>query len=229
MWKKIKDFFSHPIIQLLGVPGIIVVITWLVTRLEKLPVWQIWLVILFGVGCGFWIMNQATFWRERNKKRISQYTDKELEKVIREWVDIPTIAFIRQEPEQDLYFKFAVKDEYDRFITIIRKRNEPSMILLLSEMTFDDDKQQLTQANWQTLADGLRLELARLGIQFIFNGDPNKLQRIRVTDAVIIDDALTGFYLRQRIMFVIRALVLIREVGKKTYKEMGFAGYSAEQ
>jgi hypothetical protein len=229
MWKKIIDFLSHPIIQLLGVPGIIAVITWLVTRLEKLTVWQIWLVILFGVGCGLWIMNQVTFWRERHKKRISQYTDKELEKVIREWVDIPTLAFIRQEPEQDLYFKFALKDEYDRFITIIRKRNEPSMILLLSEMTFDDDKQKLTQANWQTLADGLRLELARLGIQFIFNGDPNKLQRIRVTDAVIIDDTLTGFYLRQRIMFVIRALVLIREVGKKTYKEMGFADYSAEQ
>lgn len=61
------------------------------------------------------------------------------------------------------------------------------------------------------------------------NGNPNKLQRIRVTDAVIIDDTLTEFYLRQRIMFVIRALVLIREVVKKNYKEMGFAVYSAEQ
>lgn len=223
MWKKITDFFDHPIIKLLGLPGIIAVITWLVTRLGKLPVWQTWLVILVGVGCTLWIMNQVNVWREQHKKRISQYTDKELERVIREWVDVPTLTFRRQEPEQNLHFKFLLTDNYDRFITIARTRNEPSKLFIMSELAFDDDKKQLTNANWQTLADGIRLELARLGIEFTFNGVPNKLQRIRVTEVVIIDDTLTDFYLRQRIVLVIRAIVLIKEVVKSTRKEMGIA------
>ena len=188
---------------------------------SKLPPPIIFVAAMATFAAIIIIWNQLGIWRERTKKKLSKYSEKELETVIREWVDIPSLSFRRQEPEQTRYFKFLLTDNFNRYVTIIREKSEPSMILILSEMTFPDDKQQLTQANWETLADRLSLELARLGIQFTFNGIPNQLQRIRVTEPVIIDDSLTGFHFRQRVIFVIRALVLAQQVGKDTFKELG--------
>lgn len=189
--------------------------------ISKLPSPIIFVAAITTFAAIIIIWNQLGIWRERTKKKLSKYSEKEIEAVIREWIDIPTLSFRRQEPEQDLYFKFLLTDNFGRHINIIRKRNQPSMILIVAEMTFPDSRQQLTQANWQTLADRLSLELARLGIEFIFNGVPNPLQRVRVTEPIIIDDSLTGFHFMQRVMLVIRALVLAQQIGKNTFKELG--------
>ena len=79
MWDKIKGFFSNPIVQFIGPGGIFAVITWLWTNAAQLPLWAIWLAVIFSIGCAFWLVNQIATWSERNKKGLSKYSDKELE------------------------------------------------------------------------------------------------------------------------------------------------------
>jgi len=190
---------------------------------SKLPSPIIFVAAIATFAAIIIIWNQIVIWRERTKKKLSQYSDKELETVVREWVDIPSLSFSRQEPEQTEYFKFLLTDNSGRYVTITRNKNEPSMILILSEMTFPDDKQQLNQANWKTLRDRLSLELARLGIEFTYSGIANQPKSVRVTEPVIIEDSLTSFRFRQSVVLVIRALVLTKLVGEYTFKELGIA------
>ncbi len=71
---------------------------------------------------------------------------------------------------------------------------------------------KLSQENWELVASRLSVEMARLGIQFLFTGEPNKFQQIMLIEQVILDDSLTDYIFRERVMFVARALVLVKEV-----------------
>lgn len=136
--------------------------------------------------------------------------------MVREWLDIPSLTFKRQDPESGLFFKFLITDNYHRKITIIRWRDNPSIIEIISETIMTEkNPQNVNPLVWQKLASKLSIEMARLGIQFLFNGEHYKFNRIRLIDQIILDDSLTDFYFRQRIIFVLRALVLVNEITKE--------------
>ena len=56
--------------------------------------------------------------------------------------------------------------------------------------------------------------MARFGIEYDFVGEPNKWETIQLIEPVILDDSMTSFYFRSRIMFVVRAIILVREIWK---------------
>ncbi len=171
-------------------------------------------IVLILVG-----INQYSIFKERRKKRFTQYSDKEIETTIRDWVDLPTFSFQRQE-RPEVYFQFLITDIYKRLVTIARHKNEPYIINILTELELTPTVQQVTKDGWEKLASRLSVEMARLGIQFKFNGETNKLDRIRLWESVSFDDSLTAYYFRERILFVIRAFVLVEEVRRDFFREI---------
>ena len=109
--QKLWDFLNHPIIQLFGGSGVLALITWIVTHLAKLPVWEIWLAMVFAIGCGLWIVNQISIWRELHQQRLTKLSDAELENTVRKWLDNPGMTITRMPDVQQAYFAFGVEYE----------------------------------------------------------------------------------------------------------------------
>lgn len=220
MPKWFKDNIINILQWLLPSAGTIVVIV--LALIQHVPWYLIFVSVIAVICLILFGINQIETWKERHKKRLSQYADKEIEDIIREWVDIPNFSFQRQQFESTLYFKFMITDNFGRIVNIIRNRNNPNMIHIMSGAILTLNKgQSMNQSGWEELAGRLSIEMARLGIQFSFDGVPNRFEGIRLTDSIIIDDSLAGFYFRQRIMFVIRAVVLIANVRNQFLKEKG--------
>lgn len=131
--KKITDFLNHPIIQLLGLSGVLAVITWITTRIAEQPLWEIWLAIVFIVGCSIWIMNQINIWKEWHKKKLSQRSDKEIENIVHEWVDIPDLTFKRSDVP-DFYFMFTLTDKFHQVISVARHKTDPKYISIWTDV-----------------------------------------------------------------------------------------------
>jgi len=211
IWKKFTTVLNHPIVQLIGLPGAIALITWVAIKGQEVPLWLIWLALLFSVGCVFWIANQVGVWKERHKKRIIGMSDTEIEKTIREWLDWPSFA-VRRQDHSDAKFLFLVIDRAGRNFSVLISKQEPTVVQIVTEVDLAMKDVKLSQENWELVASRLSVEMARLGIQFLFTGEPNKFQQIMLIEQVILDDSLTDYIFRERVMFVARALVLVKEV-----------------
>jgi hypothetical protein len=192
--------------------------------ISKLPQPIIFVVGISTLAAVLVVWNQLGVWRERHKKKLSKYSEQELETAIHQWVDIPAFSFKRLEAEQNLYYKYLITDNFGHQVIIIRDKNDASVIQIISDMTIDvPGGSSLSQSDWKKVANKVSLELARLGVEYVFNGTPNQFERVRIIEPVIIDDSLTGFYFRQRILFVVRALILIAVVANDALREMGFS------
>jgi hypothetical protein len=60
------------------------------------------------------------------------------------------------------------------------------------------------------LVHNIRVEMARIGV--MFKGIATPLERIDIGNSVSLDDNLTEFYLKQRVLFMIRATFLLNEL-----------------
>ncbi len=198
--------------------GIAALIGWL-AWLKNAPAYLIALISLGAISAILTGINQFLSIREKRSKNFLKHSEKRLEKIIRDWVDIPAFTFQRQEPEDCLFFKFLIKDKNSRSINIIREKDEPDLISIIAEINIEDPPANKEPDFLIKLSSNISLELARLGIQFVFNGEKNKFNRIRIIEQVSLRDPLTGLYFRQRIFFVIRAYVLIVEISKVTYRK----------
>lgn len=63
--------------------------------------------------------------------------------------------------------------------------------------------------------------MARLGIYFATTGQGTKEMHVRLYNQVLLDDSLTAYDFKRDCLFVIRALVLLKQVLRKTLKELG--------
>lgn len=212
MWEKVTDFLKHPIVQLVGGPAILVVITWIVTHLAKLALWEIWLTIIFSVCVGLLIVNQIAIWRERTEKKISKLSDEELRGVIRRWIDKP--YFKVQTNEKDgVLFSFTIENPCQRRVEIVRYKKEPFVICLGVNIVIADGQvsimSELPEPKRSDVVSGLIMELARIGIAW--SGVKHPLKEFVIEDSILIDDGLTEFYLLQHIGFMDRAIVLVIE------------------
>src|SRR4030042_951898 len=104
IWKRIRIVLGNPIVQLLGLPGIIVVITWIVTHFAKIPIWEIWLAIVFVAACGFWMSNQINAFHERHKKGFSKLTNAEMEDTMRKWLDKREYLHQKRDDKESLFY-----------------------------------------------------------------------------------------------------------------------------
>ncbi len=187
--------------------------------IQSLPYYVIALATLFAFGAIFWGINQFHVFRERRRKGLSSRSDKEIEDVIRNWLDDPGYKFQRKDINDPLFhndrlFHFEVEDEWGRVISIARPRAKPTRLDLASAVFLSSEHkkmyEELNPDDKNNLVHNLRVEMARIGV--LFKGIETSLNRVDIGDSVSLDDNLTEFYLKQRILFMIRATFLLNEL-----------------
>ena len=181
------------------VGGAAILLAWL----AHLPLYQLLLLTLFAVALVLWCINQVRIFRERRRHGIAELSGKEVDKTIRDWLDDPSFQFQRRMNAECL-FQFVVTDKQGRPITVSRPKSKPSQLALSTAITLGDEDRQ----KYETLSDNeekriihnLRIEMARYGIGY--SGINRGLERVVLTEVVLLDNALTEFHLRQRIFYV---------------------------
>lgn len=165
IWNRIRSVLGNPIVQLLwGLPGIIVVITWIVAYLSRIPIWGIWLVLVFTATCGVLLSNQISVFRERHKKGFSKLTDIEMENTLRKWLDKRQYTQQKKEDEESLFY-FVATDEQKRPINIKRPRTTSNVIQLV--LAFDEKEiSGIPEPEQQNLRFTIGVEMARFGLLY---------------------------------------------------------------
>jgi hypothetical protein len=211
------DIFKHVIgglvlMAILAAPGYLV---WL----EDLPLFLIPLSILFAAGLILFGLNQLKLWKKG--RGISKYSDKKIEKIIREWIDIPNVTIERKPPEAQIHFYYVLTYKNILKVNIVRDTQNPAIIQLAARVQTSLKDVPLKGADLRKNTGRIGIEMARLGIDYQFDGSPNPLDFILLVDPLILDDSLTEFHFRQRVLFVLRAMVLVIETSKRTVEELG--------
>lgn len=189
--------------------GVVILLAWL----AHLPPYQLLLLALVTIALVLLCMNQVRIFRERGRHGIAELSDERVDKTIRDWLDEPSFQFQRRTNTECL-FQFVVTDEQGRPITVSRTKSKPSQLALTTAITLADEHRQ----KYETLSDNekekithdLRIEMARYRIGY--SGINRGLERVVLCDVVLLDNALTGFYLRQRIFYVGGAFALYSEM-----------------
>ena len=185
---------------------------------RQLQLWQLLALALGLCAIILLLINQVAVWKVRRKRRLTQLPSKEFESEISEW--ITTTAWSIQPLELAEGASFARLIKYnDLPIQLKRTVKEPLVVQLTTGLRMSSAKMALSDAQWQDLVTDLRIEMARFGIQFDFVGD--KQDTLRLTESVTVDDSMTGFLFRPRIMFVVRAYILAVEVYKEALMVAG--------
>ncbi|MDP2994276.1 MAG: DUF2299 family protein, partial [Anaerolineales bacterium] len=111
------------------------------------------------------------------KTQLTQLSDKEIENAIRGWLDIPHFS-VRRIEEANAFFSFAVTDPQDRAVAIVRKKADPSQLLLAIKMRVSSDimdgLMKLDTSIRSDLFYELRVEMAQLGVGYEGVGWPLK-------------------------------------------------------
>lgn len=163
IWKRIKGVLDNPIVKLLGLPGIIIVITGIATYLARMSIWEIWLAVVFTAACGFLLSNQISVLRERHKKGFSKLTDVEMENTLRKWLDKRQYSQQKKEDKESLFY-FVVTDEQERLIYIHRPRITSNVIrlVLIAEKSINE----IPEPERQKLRFFIGVEMARFGLLY---------------------------------------------------------------
>lgn len=184
---------------------------------QKMPLFVIPLAVLFAAGVGLLFVNQWNSWKRG--WGFARFSEKRAEKKIREWIIVPGLRVEPFPKEQNLMFGFFLEDVHKRRITVLREADSPSVLQVGARVTMSPPPRLLTETEWKKMSSEIKIEMARLGIQYSFDGSPNKYDSISLSDLVILDNTLTEFYFKQRIFFVLRAMVLVISIANKTYDE----------
>lgn len=224
MWKKFTDFLNHPIIQLAGGGVVVGVITWIVTHAAKLPLWEIWLAVLFAVGSILWIINQIAVVSERSKKRITKFSDKELESTIRQWIDNPGMAVTRLPNEDKIFFAFSVEFTDNKTkIVVSRMKSDSQFIAIQSAISIADvEGVELSEKDLDKVSRRVGLELARAGVYFAVSRLPKGIG-IRMFNWVPLYDELNAGAFLQECLNVTKGVVLMRYALASALEELGKA------
>jgi hypothetical protein len=233
--KKITNFLSHPFVQLVGGSGVITVITWLVAHVTKEPPLFTWVAIVVVVSmlCTVLMVNQIRKMlaeqqkneirkaQEEDRNKLTKLSDQELEDTIRRWVNRPTLTYHLEPTKPGFLFHFLVRDNTGEPCNIMRSAKDPSFIQLESGLELEPGIAVLSAQEKLKVAGKIRLELARMGIQFEFTGVKHPLDTVRLVEMVPLVDSLTDYNFMQRIGFVMRALILTREATTDALNEIG--------
>jgi hypothetical protein len=206
--------------------GAVIVLAWL----GDLPAYQLLLLILFTIVLVLWGVNQIGVLQEKRRRGIGEVSDKEVYETIRGWLDDPIFTFQRKMSDECL-FQFVVSEEGGRRpVTVSRTKAKAGQLSLSTSITLGEEHrkkyERLGNKEKDKIVHNLRIEMARYGIGF--SGIDKGLQRVKLSDVVLLDNALTEFYLRQRIFYVTGGFVLYDEkmsqelmdvIEEESYKE----------
>ena len=195
--------------------AVVAIVVWL----QSVPWYLVLLGLLAAVVLILFGINQYEIRRERHKKKLTQLSDKELEALIREWINIPAwkVSPYPLQGKVETLFAYQVQFQ-DVLIDVVKENPQPEMIFLISVFTMPSEKEGLSKAEQTRLWGQLRIEFARLGIQWDYVDTPNT---VRLTEPIILDDSITPYYFRSRIMFVVRANILAYELWKEALRTSG--------
>ena len=190
--------------------GAVIVLVWL----GDLPPYQLLLLILFTIVLVFWGINQIQILQERRKRGIAEVSDKEVYETIRGWLDDPVFTFQRKMSDECLFQFVVSEDQGRRPVTVSRTKAKPGQLSLSTGITLGDEHRKkydrLSNKGKDKIVHNLRIEMARYRIGF--SGINRGLEKANLSDVVLLDNALTEFYLRQRIFYVSGAFVLYDEL-----------------
>ena len=198
--------------------GAVIVLVWL----GDLPPYQLLLLILFTIVLVLWGINQIRVLQERRKRGIAEVSDKEVYENIRGWLDDPAFTFQRTMSDECL-FQFVVSEQQGRRpVTVSRTKAKPGQLSLSTAITLGDEHRKkydrLSNKEKDKIVHNLRIEMARYRIGF--SGINRGLEKAKLSDVVLLDNALTEFYLRQRIFYVSGAFVLYEEILSQELMDM---------
>ena len=189
--------------------GAVIVLVWI----GDLPPYQVLLLILFTIVLVLWGINQMRVLQERRKRGIAEVSDKEVYETIRGWLDDPAFTFQRMTNPKCLFQFVVAEDQGRRPVTVSRTKAKPSQLSISTGITLADEHrkqyEKLSNNEKDKIGHNLRIEMARYGIGF--SGINRRLEKATLSDVVLLDNALTEFYLRQRIFYVSGAFVLYDE------------------
>jgi hypothetical protein len=192
--------------------GISAMIGWL-AWLKDVPAYLIILAILAAVGLIIFIINQYYNYRSERKKSLSKLSDKKIEKTIRDWLDIPGYNIEKMRGEENIFFNYLLKDKIDRKVNIIRAKEEQHLISFIGKVIIDPPRSRpLTDFEWRKLSGKISIDMARFGIEYDFTGSTNRYDSVTLLDRLVLDNSLNDIVFRQRILFVIRAIILVIEI-----------------
>ncbi len=204
----------------LVVGAVVVFLAWV----QQIPWYLIALSAIAAIAIVFFIINQIHTWRERHKKGLSKYSDKEIESTIREWIDIPMFTIKRTDvDESKTYFTFTVIDTEDRQFHIARNRKSPHYIGIFTAMSLDSKPEmsvELTEEDIKKLVAKLSLEMLRLGCSYEFDFK-EKGFILTLHNSVLIEDSLTDVAFRNECGFLARAWSLAMGIIGLTLQELG--------
>jgi len=200
------------LIQSVGMVGVAVVA--IVAWLQSVPWYLALLGLLTAVVLILGGINQYEIRKERHKKKLTQLSDKELESLIWDWLKISAWKANPQPLQVETVFAYQVQFQ-DILIDVVKEKPQPEMIFLVSVFTMPSEKEGLSEVERNRLWGQLRIEFARLGIQWDYVGTPDT---VKLSEPIILDDSITPYYFRSRIMFVVRANILAYELWKEALR-----------
>lgn len=160
-------------------------------------------VILTGI-------NQIKVLREQ--KRLSKYSDKELEDTIRKWIDKPYYKIQRREINDRLFSYNVEPIEGEGLVEVARFPKDRSQLHIGVQITVPIEVTSFLSALPEPLRsnmiDDLGMELTRFGIRFDLLTQPFKV--LNIEDIVNIDDGLNEFHFLEHVTFVFKALAMVR-------------------
>lgn len=162
-------------------------------------------ILLIVLALTIYITNQ--YKNAKKEKGLTKLSPDELDKKLQEWTLIPSWKMRRID---SLNYEVTSSD-----VLIRITRPEPLVFELSSTFKLESEKTNLSESEWARLRGQTRIDLARLGIQFQDTG----VNQWQLVEDVVIDDTLTGYRFRPRIMFVIRAWILVFELWNEALRQ----------
>ena len=205
-------------------PWLVPIVVGILAWLQQIPWYLIASSIVITAVFIIIGINQVDTWKERHKKRISKFSDKEIEDTVRGWVDIPGFTFKRLDVDEKVaYFLFMVRDNMDRQVHITRVKENPYYILLGADMSIaptPDMQKILTVTELTKLKGKLIMEMLRLGCGYDYKPMESGFN-MRVYNTIRIDDSLTATAFKEAGAYVTRAFTLMMGVVALTLQEIG--------
>ena len=185
----------------------------LLAWLQSLPWYVIMLSPIGAFGLTLFSLNQYRLWQKRRSTKIER-----IETVVRDWLHRYQFS-VRDDPQPNAVFQLVARDEQGRPVVVSQLRSELFLTLGARLLVTREDQQRLdpiTRDENLTLLEDLKIEMARIGVEFI--GIQHPLREIIIQEKIPCDDTLTELTFMQNVMFIRRIQVLIGEFLRRAMK-----------
>lgn len=151
--------------------------------------------------------------RKEPNRKFSGLSDQEIEDTIRKWISVPPFSIQWSPPEpQVFFFSFIINANDNRPLTIMRTREQPGQIALISMGTLSPEQRtiydSLTINEKKNMLDDISAEMARFGMSN--EGINLPLERIVLMETISLDNLQGEVFLRERVQRIRRAIVLVQ-------------------